>query len=78
MRSWSACSGGATAGVILDGVEDMQILYGENLGATHRYVDINTVGNKAAIDTVRLCVLLRTAENWPCPGSRAALYRLRR
>jgi len=50
--------------VLLDGVEDMQILYGENLGSTHRYVPYGTTGlNMGNVDTVRICMLLRTLES---------------
>ncbi|HEY8024590.1 MAG TPA: PilW family protein [Burkholderiaceae bacterium] len=52
-----------TTGVLLDGVEDLQILYGESLGTTRRFVDASdSTINWGNVDTVRVCVLLRTVE----------------
>ena len=45
--------------VLLDGVEDMQIQYGESVGSNTHYVTTPSI--KA--NTVRLCVLFRTIDN---------------
>jgi len=51
----------STTGVLLDGVEDMQVLYGEDLGSSYRYVPANTAGvNWGNVNAVRICMLLRT------------------
>jgi hypothetical protein len=60
-------TGSGATGVILDNVEDMQILIGENLNPNgpgpHRYVTSDTANiNWNRVDTVRICLLLRTAE----------------
>jgi type IV pilus assembly protein PilW len=57
----SVSSGAQTA--LLDGVEDLQVLYGETVGTAQRYVPANTTGlNMNNVYTVRVCVLLRTIE----------------
>ncbi len=49
-----------TTGILLDNVEDLQILYGENLGTSHRYVQASAPPVWANVDTIRVCLLLRT------------------
>jgi type IV pilus assembly protein PilW len=62
-------NGSVTAKVLMDNLEDMQILYGEDFGATRRYVDRSTVADMNNVKTVRICVLLRTAETGLTPAA---------
>lgn len=48
-------------GVLLDGVEDLQILYGEKVSSAYRYVSQPTVSNWDNVNAVRICMLMRTA-----------------
>ena len=50
-----------TTGVLLDNVEDMQILYGETVGTSIRYVSQSaTAPVWANVTSVRVCLLMRT------------------
>ncbi len=61
-------NGNATAQVLLDNVEDMQILYGERIRPNQRYLPAGTSGlDMERVDTVLLCILLRTADNGLAP-----------
>ena len=51
-----------TTGVLLDNVEDLQILYGENLGTSHRYVTASAPPVWGNVDTIRICILMRTQQ----------------
>ncbi len=62
--------GGAAAGIdtepLLEGVENMQILYGEDMngdGSAIRYVDADNVGNMNNVTSVRIHLLLATLED---------------
>lgn len=51
---------------LVDGVEDMQILYGEDTdsdGVANRYVTANNVADMANVVSVRIRLLLRTEDN---------------
>lgn len=68
---------GGAAVVLVEGVENMQILYGENTTAApippaiptdanfsaDRYIPANLVGNWAEVVSVRVSVVMRTQEN---------------
>lgn len=49
---------------ILENVEDMQILYGEKKGSNLAYVPATNVQNWDNVFSVRISLLLRTAENY--------------
>jgi type IV pilus assembly protein PilW len=57
------CTSNGATGVVLDGVEDMQILYGVPVGLNTKYIAAPTAAEMTAATTVRLCVLLRTTSN---------------
>lgn len=52
-------NGGAAAGVLLDGVEDMQVLYGQPVGGSFAYLPANS-STMANVTGVRVCLMLRT------------------
>jgi type IV pilus assembly protein PilW len=52
-------NGGANAGVLLDGVEDMQVLYGQPVGGSFAYLPANS-STMANVTGVRVCLMLRT------------------
>ena len=54
---------GATPQPILENLEDMQILYGERKGSNLAYVPAANVQNWDNVFSVRISLLLRTAEN---------------
>ncbi len=51
-------NGSGTAGVVLEDVEDMQILYGQPIGSNYGYVVAGSA-NMATVTSVRICLLLR-------------------
>jgi type IV pilus assembly protein PilW len=51
---------------LVDGVENLQVQYGEDLdgdGLANRYVPANAVGDMASVVSVRISLLLRTEDN---------------
>jgi type IV pilus assembly protein PilW len=63
----STIAGGAMqAQELVDDVENMQVLYGEDLdndGIANRYVSANSVGNMSNVVSARISLLLRTENN---------------
>lgn len=57
------CSSNGASGALLDGVEEMKILYGVPTGLNTKYTAAPTATEMASVSTVRLCVLLRTTSN---------------
>jgi type IV pilus assembly protein PilW len=58
--------GAETVQPIIDGVEDMQILYGENtdgVGGANQYLSADAVGNMANVASIRVCLVLSTEED---------------
>ena len=62
----SAGTASASSQELVEGVEDMQILYGEDTdgdGSANVYVTADAVGNMANVVSVRISLLMRTADN---------------
>lgn len=51
-------NGSGTAGVVLEDVEDMQILYGQPMGSNYGYVAANSAA-MGTVTSIRVCLLLR-------------------
>lgn len=51
-------NGSGTAGVVLEDVEDMQILYGQPMGSNYGYVVASSAA-MSSVTSVRVCLLLR-------------------
>lgn len=51
-------NGSGTAGVVLEDVEDMQILYGQPIGSNYGYV-VASSANMSTVTSIRVCLLLR-------------------
>jgi type IV pilus assembly protein PilW len=65
-RQSTVAGGTMQAQELVDNVENMQVLYGEDTnsdGIANRYVTANNVGNMANVVSVRVSLLLRTDDN---------------
>lgn len=58
-----SCQAGANNFDVVDGVENMRVLYGELVGNNIRYVPIASVSNVNNIQGIRISLLLRTSDN---------------
>lgn len=57
------CRAGANTFGVIDGVENMRILYGERVGNNIHYVPMANVGNINNIQSMRVSLLLRTSDD---------------
>jgi type IV pilus assembly protein PilW len=65
-RQSTIAGGGMQAQELVDNVENMQVLYGEdtdNDGLANRYVTANSVGNMSNVVSARISLLLHTEDN---------------